>query len=57
MDAGKAATTGKVKILSFYNTAIRLEALKGSDMNNKGREEGKMKLKHGWQLNWQHLPC
>ena len=56
MDEGKSVTTGKVKILSFYNTTIRLEALKGSDMN-KGREEGKMKLEHGWQLNWQHLPC
>lgn len=44
MDVGKAVTTGKVKILSFYNAATRLEALKGSDMNNKGREEGKMKL-------------
>lgn len=40
MDEGKTVTTGKVKMLSSYNTAIGSEALKGSAMN-KGREEGK----------------
>lgn len=57
MDEGKAVTTGKVKMLSSYNTAIGSEALKGSAMNNKGREEGKMKLEHGWELNLPHFPC
>lgn len=26
-------------------------------MNNKGREEGKMKLEHGWELNWPTSPA